>query len=157
MSTFRRAVLPVAAMLTAFSWSVVAVRAGGLRTVLPFVAPTALLAIGTAWLTFAFAGKKFPELSALWSALVGGLAISPIVALVYVRNPGATIGSVVVLTLAIAAGAAMSGALLQIRRQVVAAFREWRQTRQQPSIVELPEGYRTQEVMLLHREGIAQK
>jgi hypothetical protein len=126
MSTSRRLLLLGVAMLTAFSWSAVAVRAGGFGTVLPFVAPTALLAIGTAWLAFAFAGKRFPELSALWSALVGGLAVSPFVALVYERSPGATIGSVVVLALAIAAGAAMSGALLQLRRQVIAAFREWR-------------------------------
>jgi hypothetical protein len=80
---FRRVLLLTTAALTAFSWSAIAVRAGGLSGVLPFVAPTALLAIGVTWLAFAFAGVRFPRLSALWSALVGGLTLSPIIALAY--------------------------------------------------------------------------
>jgi hypothetical protein len=149
MSTSRRGLLLGVAMLTAFSWSAVAVRAGGLAAVLPFVAPTALLAIGIAWLAFAFAGSRFPQLSALWTALVGGLTLSPIVALMYARSSGTTIGSAIMPIVAIAAGAAMSGAVWQIRQRAIAAFREWRGDGRGRRMIAMPDTSSPYELTLL--------
>jgi hypothetical protein len=129
MSTTKKILLAILAAVITLTWSGVATSVGGITAILPFVAPTPMLAIGVAWLFSQFAGIRFRELSAIWVAIVAGVAASPFVALMFKGEPLPDISSIIVLFFAITAVSALTGSVWRIIRSSLAALNEWREER----------------------------
>lgn len=93
------------------------------------VLPAAALTASLAWLTCTFAGFSYGRKTALWSAVLGGAFLAPVLPELFGESTPSTRSSALVLLLMLAGCAMLIGSVFGLMSRSVDAFREWRSAR----------------------------
>ena len=108
-----------------FLWARAATTEGSLQGVLAYAIAGALSGLLLTWIAREFAYVKFSRQSAVDSSVIGFLILTPLIAMLIDDNPDPSNSSSVVLAVAAAGAAALSGSVWAVVKLAGEAFGEW--------------------------------